>query len=111
MQRLLACHFSNHAAIAASQALLNDCRACPADYLIQVIGTPRTSDRADQLTVLDQWNAATRRNDSIQRQQVIQIVDLDTVLEDLGFAAEGRGRPRLGIARCRRPSDGVQRLR
>src|SRR5215472_15666036 len=56
---------------------------------------PRTSDRADQLTVLDQWNAAARRNDSIQRHQVIQLVDLDTVLEDLGFAAEGRSRSRL----------------
>src|SRR5215472_8406578 len=56
---------------------------------------PRTSDRADQLTVLDQWNAAAGSNDSVQRHQVIQIVDLDTVLEDLSFAAEDCGRARF----------------
>ena len=41
--------------------------------------------------MLDQWNAAARRNDSIQRHQVIQIIGLYAVLKDLGFAAEGHG--------------------
>ena len=40
--------------------------------------------------MFDQWDAASRGNDSIEREQIIEMQKLDAVLEDLGFAPEGR---------------------
>ncbi len=73
----------------------NYCRACLADHLILRIGTTRTTDCADNLALLDQWNAAPRRNDSVKREQIVEMYKLDTVLEDLCFAPESRGCARL----------------
>ena len=44
---------------------------------------------------VDQWNAAARRDNSIEREQIVEMHQLDAVLEDLGWAPEGRGCSRL----------------
>ena len=41
--------------------------------------------------LFDQWDAASRRDDSIEREQIVEMHKLDTVLELLRFAPEGRG--------------------
>jgi hypothetical protein len=45
--------------------------------------------------VFDQRNAATRRNDSIEREQIVEMPEVDAVLENLSWAPEGRGGARL----------------
>src|SRR5580698_4222238 len=75
--------------------LINYRRACFADHLILRIGTTRTAHRTDNLALLNEWNAASRRNDPIERQQIVKMHKLDTVLEDLGRTPERRGCPRL----------------
>src|SRR5580692_1315049 len=44
------------------------CRACLADDLILGIRASRTTNCADDCRLLDQWNAASRGNDSIERE-------------------------------------------
>src|ERR1700733_16418 len=63
--------------------LVDYCRVCLAEHLILRIGTSRTTDCADNIALLDQWNAAPRRNDSVEREQIVEMHKLDTVLEDL----------------------------
>src|SRR5580700_5932208 len=75
--------------------LVDHCRACLADHLILRIGTSRTTDRADNLALLDQWNAAPRRNDSIEREQIVEMHKLETVLEDLCCTPETHSCSRL----------------
>jgi hypothetical protein len=70
---------------------VNYCRACLADDLVLGIRASRTIDCADNDLLVDQWNAASRRNDSIEREQIVEMHKLDTVLELLRFAPEGRG--------------------
>jgi hypothetical protein len=43
--------------------------------------SPRTTDSADDLALLDQW-----RNYSVERQQVAQIVQMYSLLEELRLA-------------------------
>src|SRR5579871_6235703 len=74
---------------------VNDGRACLADHLILRIGPSRTTDGADNLALLDQWNATPRRNDSVEGEQIVEMHKLDPILEDLCFAPEGRGGSRL----------------
>src|SRR5580700_5508313 len=71
--------------------LVDYCRACLADDLVLGIRSSRTTDRADNHALFDQWDAASRGNDSIEREQIVEMHKLDTVLELLRFAAEGRG--------------------
>jgi hypothetical protein len=40
--------------------------------------------------MVNQWNAASRRNHSVERAQLVEMHKVDTVLEDLGRAPEGR---------------------
>ena len=51
------------------------------------IRASRTTDCADNSTKVDQWNAASRRDDSIEREQIVEMHKLNTVLEDLQSAA------------------------
>lgn len=57
--------------------------------------TPRTTDRANDDALVNQRNAASRRNYSIEREQVIEMHQLDSVLEDLGWSPKGYGCSRL----------------
>jgi hypothetical protein len=56
----------------------------------------RTTDCTDNHPLVDQWNAASRRNDSIEREQIVEMHKLDTVLDDLRWPS---GRSRL-LAPC-----------
>jgi hypothetical protein len=69
--------------------LVNYRRACLADNLVLGVRASRTTDCADNHPLLDQRNAAARRNDSIEREQIVETHKLDAVLEDLGWAPEG----------------------
>ena len=75
--------------------LVNYCRACLADDFVLGIRASRTTNCADDRSLLDQRNAAARRNDSIEREQIVEMHKVDAVLEDLGWAPEGRGCSRL----------------
>jgi hypothetical protein len=69
--------------------LINYCRACLAHNFILGIRASRTTDCADNIALLGQWNAASRCNDSIEREQIVEMHKLDTVLEDLRWPPEG----------------------
>jgi hypothetical protein len=75
--------------------LVNYRRAGLADDLVLGIRASRTADRADDRSFVDQWNATARRDNSIEREQIVEMHQLDTVLEDFGWAPEGRGCPGL----------------
>jgi len=75
--------------------LVDECRACLADDLVLGIRASRTTDCADDHPLFDQRNAASRRNDSIEREQIVEMHKLDTVLEGLRWSPEGRGCSRL----------------
>ena len=62
-----------------------------ATRLVLGIGSSGTSDGADNLSSLDQMNAASRRDESIEREQVVEVHKVDTIFEDLGWAPKGRG--------------------
>src|ERR1700731_2228507 len=70
---------------------VNYCSACLANDSVLGIRASRNSDCANDRAFLDQGNAAARRNDSIEREQIVEMHKVDTVLEDLGFAPERRG--------------------
>src|SRR5271154_2352209 len=70
---------------------VNYCRACFADDLVLGIGAPRNTYCANDRAFLDQRNAAPRRNDSIECEQIVEMHKVDTILEDLRRAPEGRG--------------------
>src|SRR5258705_7879844 len=83
--------FSRSGLFVRHRELVNYCRTCLADDLVLGIGASRATDCADNYPLVDQWNATSRRNDSIEREQIVETHQLDTVLEDLGWAPEGRG--------------------
>src|SRR5208283_1472753 len=83
--------FSRFGSFVLCRQWVDYCRACRADDLVLGIRASRATDCADNHPLFDQWNAASRRNDSIEREQVIEMHELDTVLEYLGWAPEGRG--------------------
>src|SRR6202042_2405645 len=70
--------------------LVNYCRTRLADDLVLGIGAFRATDCADNHPLIDQWNAASRCNHSIEREQIVEMHKLDTVLEHLCWAPEGR---------------------
>src|SRR5579871_1790150 len=63
-----------------------------ANDLVLGIRAARTTDCADNHPAFDQRDAASRGNDSVEREQIVEVHKLDTVLELLRFAPEGRGR-------------------
>jgi len=63
-------------------------RACLADDVVLGIRASRRTDCADNHSLFDQWDAASRGNDSIEREQIVEMHELDTVLELLRFAPE-----------------------
>src|SRR5579863_425032 len=79
----------DHLLLAGS--FVNYCRACLANDLVLGIRASRNTDCANDRAFLDQRNAAARRNDSIEREQIVEMHKVDTVLEYLGWAPEGRG--------------------
>src|ERR1700691_3091231 len=74
---------------------VSDCHPRLAHDFILRIGASRTTDCADNIAQVDQWNTASRRNDSIEREQIVEMHELDTILEDLRRAPEGHGSSRL----------------
>src|SRR2546430_3990230 len=78
------------------------------DFILRA-GAAGTADRADQLAAFDQRNAASRGDDSIEGDEVIEAV-LDSVLESLGFAPEGRGRSEEHTSELQSQSNLVCRL-
>src|SRR5208337_2641262 len=83
--------FSRFGSFVLCRQLVDHCRACLADDLVLGIRSSRTTDCADNHPLFDQWDATSRGNDSIEREQIVEMHKLDTVLEDLGFAPERRG--------------------
>src|SRR5260370_11918363 len=83
--------FSRFGSFVLCRQLVDYCRACRADDLVLGIRASRTTDCSDNYPLLDQRYAASRRNDSIECEQVIEMHELDTVFEYLGWAPEGRG--------------------
>ena len=75
--------------------LVNYRRPCLAHDFVLGIRASRTTDCADNIALVDQWYAASRRNDSIEREQIVEMHKLDTVLEDLRWPPEGHGCSRL----------------
>src|SRR5437764_1203052 len=59
------------------------------------IWASRSTDRANNRALVDKRNAASRRYDSIEREQIIEMHELDPILEDLCGAPEGHSRSRL----------------
>src|SRR3954454_6609965 len=74
---------------------LNCCCARLGDHLILRIGAPGTTDCANNLALLDQRDAASRCNHSVERQQVIEMHHIDALLKDLGWATKSGGCSRL----------------
>jgi hypothetical protein len=87
--------FSPNGSIIPSLELINYGRARLADDFVLRIRASRATDCADNRPLLDQRNAAARRNDAIKGQQIIEVHTLDTVLEDFRWTPEGRGCSRL----------------
>ena len=63
--------------------LVDYCRAGLADDLVLGIRASRTADCADNRALVDQWNAAARRNNSIEREQIVEMHQIDAVLKYL----------------------------
>jgi hypothetical protein len=59
--------FSRFGSFVLCRQLVDYCRACLADDLVLGIGSSRTTDCADNHPLFDQWDAASRGNDSIER--------------------------------------------
>src|ERR1700678_4294892 len=81
---------------------VNDCRARLAHDFVLGIRSSRTTDRADNYVLVDQWNAASRRNDSIESEQIVEMHKVDTVLEDFRWTPEGHGCSRLVLRNLNR---------
>jgi hypothetical protein len=80
--------FSIAGSFARRQELVDYSRARFADDLILGIRAPRTTDCTDNRTLVDQRNATSRRNDSIEREQIVEMHKVDTVLEYLRWAPD-----------------------
>jgi hypothetical protein len=87
--------FSSSVSFDPRRELINDCRPCLAYDFVLGIRASRTTDCADNHSLVDQWNTASRRNDSIEREQIVEVHKLDTVLEDLRWPPESHGCSRL----------------
>src|SRR4029077_18165513 len=62
-----------------------------ADDLVLGIRAPGDADCANDRAIFNQWNAAARGDDSIEREQIVELHEIDTVFEDLGGAPECGG--------------------
>src|SRR2546430_10629965 len=63
------------------------------DFILRA-GAAGTADRADQLAAFDQRHAAARADDAVEGEE-ISVAALDSVLENLAFAAVDRRHARL----------------
>src|SRR5271170_4938432 len=82
--------------------LVNYCRPCLAHDFVLGIRASRTTDCADNRAPVDQWNTASRRDDSIEREQIVEMHKVDAILEDLRWAPEGHGCSRLVLRNLNR---------
>src|ERR1700687_404961 len=73
---------------------VNYCNPCLAHDFVLGIRASRTTDCSDNIALFDQWNTASRRNDSIECEQIVEMHMLDPILEDLRRAPKGNGCPR-----------------
>src|ERR1051326_1185835 len=64
------------------------CRACCADYLVLGIRATRDTNCADNLALINQWNAASGCDDLIERERIIKMHEFNCVLEKLGWTPE-----------------------
>ena len=79
----------------AAGTSINYCRPCLADDFVLGIRASRTTDCADDIALVDQRNTASRRNDSIEREQIVEMHKVDAILEDFRRPPEGHGCSRL----------------
>src|SRR5580704_12606081 len=79
----------------SSRSHIDYCRARLAHAIALGTCAPRTTDSSDNSPLFDQGNATSRRNHPIEREQIVEMHKVDAVLEDLGWAPEGCGCPRL----------------
>lgn len=75
--------------------LIDNGSACLADDFVLGIRAARNTDGADNRTMLDQWNAAARRDDVIESQQIVEAHELNAVLENFRWPPEGCGGSRF----------------
>jgi hypothetical protein len=59
------CALSRSVSFDPRRKFVNYCRPCLAHDFVLGIGASRTTDCADNIALVDQWNTASRRNDSI----------------------------------------------
>src|SRR5579862_4484484 len=83
--------FSTFGSFVNWRQLVDYCRACLADDVVLGIRASGRTDCANNHPLFDQWDAASRGNDSIEGEQIVEVHKLDTILELLRFAPEGRG--------------------
>jgi hypothetical protein len=83
--------------------LINYCCSCFAHDFVLGIRASRATDCADNHALVDQWNTASRRNDSIERQQIVEVHKVDTILEDLRWARKVTAARALEWRRASRP--------
>jgi hypothetical protein len=83
--------FSRFGSFVHCRELVDHRRSSLADNLVLRIRSSRTTDCADNRAPIDQRDAASRGDDSIEREQIVEMQKLNTVLELLRFAPEGRG--------------------
>jgi len=80
------------------RGLINHRCACVAHDFVLGIRASRTIDCADDIALLDQWNTASKRNDSTECEQIVKLHKLNTILEDL--LAVGRRKVTAARALC-----------
>src|ERR1700722_4722674 len=77
--------FLDTGSISFRRALVNDCRSRLAYDLVLRIRTARSANCADNHALIDEWDTASRCNNSVEGEQIVQVHELDAVLEDLGW--------------------------
>jgi len=74
-------------------AFINHHGACVAHDFVLGIRASGTTDYADDIVLLDQWNTASKRSDSTKCEQIVKLHKLNAILEDLRWPlAAGRSR-------------------
>src|SRR5580658_3625615 len=78
--------------------LVDHCRPSLAHDFVLGIRSSGTTDCADDIALVDERNTASRRNDSIECKQIVEMHKVDTILEDLCWPSEGHGCSRLVLS-------------
>ena len=75
--------------------MVNHRRPRLAHHFVLGIRPSGNTDCADNVALIDQWNAASRRNDSIERELIIEMHEINAILENLRWSPEGHRCSRL----------------